>query len=51
MRTLHDFDRLWDLRPEHPLCHLENEGTGSQVDAVRCLSAQELDDKVVPYHP
>ncbi len=50
MRTLHDFDRLWDLRPEHPLCHLENVAPGIQVDAVRCLSAQELYDKVVLYH-
>jgi hypothetical protein len=54
MRTLHDFDSkdgLWDLQQNYPFYHLENEGTGSQVDAVRCLSAQELYDKVVPYHP
>ena len=53
MRTLHDFDSkdgLWDLQQNYALYHLENEGT-SQVDAVRCLSAQELYDQVVPYHP
>jgi len=54
MRTLHDFDsedRLWDLQQNYAFYHLENEGTGYHVDAVRCLSAQELYDKVVPYHP
>ena len=54
MRTLHDFDSedsLWDLHENYAFYHLENEGTGSHVDPVRCLSAQELYDKVVPYHP
>lgn len=54
MRTLHDFDsenRLWDLHENYAFYHLESEGTGSHVDAVRCLSALELYDKVVPYHP
>ena len=54
MRTLLDVDnkdRLWDLHENYAFYHLENEGTGSHVDPVRCLSAQELYDLVVPYHP